>query len=136
MPALQNLVLTDRATPTPVNHTFVPAGIDQQNVGEVANPSSTGVPAGAERVTLSMKKGGDARYKGKIKLVLPILATETINGVSRPVVVRQTIVNLSFDFDENSSEQERKDAVGMTYSALDPSKVLVNDTLVKVQSIW
>lgn len=136
MPALQNLVLTDRATPTPVNHTFVPDGIDQQNVGAVVNSGASGVPAGAERFTISMRKGGDNRYKGKLKLTLPILVTETINGVSVPKVARQTIVNVSFDFDERSTEQERKDAVGMTYSALDSSKVLVNDTLTKVQSIW
>lgn len=136
MPALQNLVLTDRATPTPVNHTFVPSGLDQQNVAEVTNSGASGVPAGAERLTISFKKGGDNRYKGKIRLVLPVLVTETINGVSVPKVARQTIVGLSFDFDERSTEQERKDAVGMTYSALDPSKVLINDTLVKAQSIW
>lgn len=135
MPSLQNLVLTDRAS-TPLNHTFVPAGIDQQNVGEVVNPSSTGVPAGSERVTLSMRKGGDGRYKGKLKLVFPILATETINGVSKPVVVRNTIVNVSFDFDEMSTTQERKDAIGMTYSALAPAATLVNNTLVNVESIW
>lgn len=135
MPALQTLVLTDRATPAPVSHTFNPSRM-VGDVGEVTNPSSSGVPAGAEVFTISMKKGGDNRYKGKLKLILPILVTETINGVSRPSVARQTIVNLSFDFDQNSTTQERKDAIGMAYSALDPTKVLVNNTLVNVESVW
>lgn len=135
MPSLQNLVLTDRAS-TPLNHTFVPAGIDQQNVGEVVNASSAGVPAGSERVTISMRKGGDGRYKGKLKFVFPILVTETVNGVSRPVVARTSIANVSFDFDETSTLQERKDAVGMVYSGLAPGATLVNNTLVNVESIW
>lgn len=133
MPQLQSLVLADRATPTPVNHTFTPVGINAQGVGEVANNS--GVPVGSERVTISLKKS-NTRYKGSVRLVLPVLVTETINGVSNPVVARVAFCNMDFSFDEKSTEQERKNAVGMAMAALDSSKVLVNDALIKLEGIY
>lgn len=133
MPQLQSLVLADRTTPTPVNHTFTPSGINQQGVGEVVN--SSGVPVGSERVTVSMKKS-NTRYKGSVRLTLPVLVTETINGVSNPVVARVAYVNMDFSFDEKSTEQERKNAVGMAADALASGKVLINDTLTKLEGIY
>lgn len=133
MPQLQNLVLADRTPVTPVNHTFTPVGINQLGVGEVAN--SSGVPVGSERVTVSLKKT-NTRYKGSVRLVLPVLATETINGVSNPVVVRTAYCSLDFSFDEKSTEQERKNAIGMAADALATGKVLVNDALVKLEGIY
>lgn len=133
MPHLQTLSLTDRATPTPVAHVFNPVGFPQPNIGEVANNS--GVPVGYERATVSMKKT-NTRYKGRISLMLPIVATETVNGVERPVVVRTTYVDLNFSFDERSTEQERKNAVGMAQDALATGKVLVNDALIKLEGVY
>lgn len=132
MPQLQNLVLTDRST-TPVNITFKPQGLSSQGVGVVSD--STGVPVGDKRVSVSMTKR-NSRYKGEVRLTLPVLATETINGVSRPVVIRTGYITLSVDFDERSTEQERKDAIGMLQSGLDPTKLLVNDALVKLESVY
>lgn len=132
MPQLQSIVLTDRAT-TPVNHTFNPREIDSNGVAAVVETS--GVPIGENRLTVSMKKRS-SRFAGQLRLSLPVVATETINGVSNPVVIRTAHVTCSFDFDEKSTLQERKDLVGMLASALDPAKVLVNDTLTKVESIY
>lgn len=133
MPQLQSLVLTDRATPTPVNRTFVPRDIEAGGVGVVVNAAST--PIGGERVSVSSKKA-NTRYKGELRLVLPVVQTETINGVSRPVVVRTAYVTVTTSFDEQSTEQERKDAIGLAASALDSSKVLVNDALVKLEGVY
>lgn len=133
MPPIQTLSLLDRATPTPVAHVFNPMGFPQPGVGEVANNS--GVPVGYERAMVSMKKT-NTRYKGRVSLTLPTLATETINGVDRPVVVRTTYVDMNFSFDERSTEQERKNAVGMAQDALASSKVLVNDALVKLEGVY
>lgn len=132
MPQLQSIVLTDRTPVTPVNFTFDPRDIDK-GVGAVIN--SSGVPIGDKRLTVSMKKTG-TRYKGELRLTLPVIATETINGVSRPVVIRTSYVTLDVTFDEKSTEQERNDAIGMMYSALATSKTLVNDTLVKLQGVY
>jgi hypothetical protein len=133
MPALQSLVLTDRTPVTPVNITFVPRGKDPKGVGEVV--ANTGVPIGEKRCTVSMTKRG-TRFIGQVRLVLPVVVTETINGVSSPVVVRTAYANLEVSFDEKSTEQERTDAIGLMSSALGTGKVLVNDALVKLEEVY
>jgi hypothetical protein len=133
MPQLQSLVLTDRTPVTPVNLTFTPREISADGVGKVAN--NTGTPLGERIVSVSMRKRG-ARYKGEVRLTLPVVQTETINGVSRPVVVRTAYLTLNADFSEASSQQERDDAIGLMASALGTGKVLVNDALVKCESVY
>lgn len=133
MPQLQSLVLTDRTTPTPVNLTFVPRDIDAKGVGTVVN--NAGTPIGEKRVTVSMKKR-NSRYYGQVRISIPVVATETVNGVSKPVVVRTAFVNVDVTFDEKSTEAERNDAIGLLASALAPAKVLVNDALVKLEGVY
>lgn len=133
MPNLQNLVLTDRATPTPVNHTFTPYGIDANGVGIVQETGATLI--GAPRFTVARRVAGK-RYHATLRMTVPVVQTETINGIDYPKVVRRAHVDATFTFDEASSEQERKDAVGMFQSALDPSKVLTNDVLIKLQTVY
>ena len=133
MPQLQNLVLTDRTPVTPVDHTFTPRDIDAKGVGVVVNNSGT--PIGEERCSVSMTKRNN-RFYGEVRLSLPVVATETINGVDSPAVVRTAFVTLTATFDEKSTEQERTNAIGMMASALGAGKALVNDTLVKLQGVY
>lgn len=133
MPQLQTLVLQDRTTPTPVNFTFVPRDIDAKGVGTVVN--NAGTPIGEKRVTVSMKKR-NSRYYGQVRISLPVVATETVNGVSKPVVVRTAFINVDVTFDEKSTEVERNDAVGFMRSALLGSNLLVNDALVKLEGVY
>lgn len=132
MPQLQPLVLSDRAT-TPIDHTFVPRGITG-NVGEVVE--STGVPIGDSRFTISLNKTSGGRYKAVLKLEVPVVQTATINGIETPSVVRKAYAECTFSFDSSSTEQERADIVGMTLSALEADKMLVNDTIVKLQGVY
>lgn len=132
MPQLQNLVLTDRAA-TPVSHTFTPLDI-QNGVGTVVE--SSGTPIGYNEATVGLSKTASGAYKARVRLVIPVVQTETINGVSNPKVVRIARADVLFTFDGSSTEQEREDVVGMLQSALDPSKVLVNDTVVKLQGVY
>lgn len=133
MPQLQNLVLTDRTPTTPANLTFVPRDIDAKGVGTVVN--AAGTPIGEKRATVSMRKSG-TRYQGEVRLILPVVATETINGVSAPTVIRTAYATLSVSFDEKSTQQERDDTIGMMSSALGTSKTLVNDALVKLEGVY
>ncbi|DAD52100.1 TPA_asm: coat protein [ssRNA phage Gephyllon.1_22] len=133
MPQLQNVILTDRTPVTPVNLTFVPRDIDAKGIGTVVN--AAGTPIGEKRMTVSMKKT-NTRYNGEVRLTLPVVVTETINGVSRPVIVRTAYVTLNATFDEKSTEQERTDAIGLMSSALATGKVLVNDALVKLEGVY
>lgn len=132
MPQLQNLVLTDRAS-TPVAHTFTPSGM-VGNVGTVVE--YTGTPIGDNRFAISSRRTAEGRYKTVLKGTFPIVQNQTVNGIVSPVVVRTAYAEITFSFDSTSTEQERKDAVGMMQSSLDASKVLVNDTVVKTNGVY
>lgn len=132
MPQLQNAVLTDRKA-TPVAHTFVPRDV-RDNVGTVIE--STGVPIGNSRLSVSLRQTPQGRYKADLKLAIPVVVNETINGVTTPKVVRTAFADVTFTFDQTSSEAERNDIVGMLYSALRPAETLVNDVVVKLQSVY
>lgn len=132
MPQLQNLTLTDRAI-TPVVHTFTPDDI-KSGVGRVVE--STGVPLGANGVTVGLNKTAQGRYKATLKGTFPVVQNQTVNGITAPVVVRTAYAEVTFSFDSTSTEQERKDVVGMIQSAFDPSKLLVNDTVIKLQGVY
>lgn len=133
MPALQSLVLTDRAA-TPVNHTLVPSG----------RPSATGVATVAKgdgtlvgeiKYSISNRRV-NGKTKTRVLFTKPTVATEVINGISVPKVVRTAFVDATFTFDSTSTAQERKDAIGMFQSSLDPSKTLVNAVLVDNEGVW
>lgn len=135
MPQLQSIVLTDRAT-TPVNHTLTPREIQQPNsVGIVGEAVSGGVPLSETRLSVSTRKSA-GKLRSRVVLTVPVTQTETINGVSRPVVVRTGVADLSVTFADSSTEQERNDLVGMLYSALATGKTLVNDAIVKGEAVY
>lgn len=131
MPQLQNLVLKDRAA-TPVDHTFTPRNISE-GVGEVVE--TTGVPVGESRFTISMRRSND-RYKSKLRLAVPVVVNQVVNGVSTPIVTRTAYADVAFDFSAESTEAERNNLVGMLQDSLAPAKVLVNDTVVKLQGVY
>lgn len=133
MAQLTTLSLTDRAVPTPVVRVFSPKEIKD---GVATVQFSTGVPIGDMRYSLSTRRTASGKYKSVVRLIIPIVQTQTINAVSTPVVVRTSIVELSAIFDETSSEQERSDAIGMMTNSLAATQTMVNDTLVKLQSVY
>lgn len=132
MPSLQNVVLTDRAA-TPVNLTFVPRDI-VANVGTVVN--STGVPLADKRLTISLNKTAQGNYKCRIQIAIPVVQDMTVNGLVTPTVTRTAYADMLFTFSSTSTEQERKDMVGIMQSALAPSNILINDTAVKLQGVY
>lgn len=132
MPQLQPLVLKDRATPTAVDHTFSPNNISA-GVGAVVE--STGVPVGNSRYTISLRQS-NGRYRATIQLSVPIVQNETINGVTTPKVVRTAYADVTFTFDRTSTEAERNNLVGMLADSLAANKVLVHDTVVKLQGVY
>jgi len=131
MPAFANIVINDDAA-TPVAHTYVPRDI----VNNVATfVESNGTPIGDNTVTASLRRTTNGRYKGLIKCRFPIVQTQTINGVSTPVVVRTTDASMEFTFDASSTEQERKDAVSLAWYALTGSNI-TKLMLTKLQGIY
>ena len=129
MPALQNLSINDRV---PTAHNFVPRDV-KNGVGLVV--ANGGVPAGEERLTIPMKKSG-SRFRGALNLAVPVVATETINGVSKPTVLRTAYVDLQVTFEETSTETERSNVIGMLADALGTGKILVHNTFVKLEGVY
>lgn len=132
MPQFTTLVLTDRAA-TPVARTFVPK--DERNGVYTVVNSPSGIPVGEMRYSLSTRRV-NGRVKTRAVFAVPVVQTETINGISKPKVVREAIIDASFTFSADSSEEERNNAVGMFADSLGTGKVLVNDTVVKAQGIY
>lgn len=132
MSARANLVINDRAT-TPVAHTFTPDG-DEANGVHVFS-EKTSVPAGNSRFTASLRKS-NGKYRATLRFQLPVVQTQVINGVSSPVVVRTAFVELNTTFDELSTDQERKDAIGFMANTLAASQTQINDLLVNVSDIY
>lgn len=133
MPSIQTLVLTDRA-PTPVNHTFTPNDV-KGGVGVVIE--SNGTRVGDREFTVSGRASPVSnRWNAKLKLKCPTIGTKVENGITTTVVIRTSFATVDFSFPADSTLQERKDLVGMLQSALDPSKVLVNDTVIGQQGVY
>lgn len=132
MPQLNTLVLTDGA-PTPVNHTFNPRGIDQ---GVATLVQSTGVPIGDKRLTFSQNRSNSGRVRAIMKLTIPTVQDATVNGVTRPTLVRTAYADITFNFDATSSSEERRDIVALVRSTLDPTKTMVKGTLVDLEGIF
>lgn len=127
-----NLVIKDRAS-TPVDHTFSPDGDDANGVHVFSE--KTGVPAGNPRFTASLRQS-NGKYRPTLKLAVPVVQTQTVNGVSSPVVVRVAYVELSATFDALSSTQERADAVGLMYNSMAAAQTQINDLLVNLSDIY
>ncbi len=132
MAARSNLVLTDRAD-TPANHTYTPDGDDANGVHVFSE--KTGVPAGNPRFTASIRSS-NGKYRPSLRLSVPVVQTQTINGVSSPVIVRTAFVDVGFTFDELSSAQERADAVGLMTSSLATAQTMINDLIVNLSDIY
>lgn len=134
MSARTNLVLKDRAG-TPVNHTFTPDG-DIVASGTHVYSEKTGVPAGNPKFTSVLKKDANGRFRPTLRLTVPVVQTQTINGVSAPVVVRTAYIEMNATFDGLSSSQERADAIGMFADSLLATQTQINDLLVNLSDTY
>jgi hypothetical protein len=123
MPAMTSLVLTDRSTPTPVDKTFVPVRQDPASGVWTLRQSGTANTLEAAQLTVSARESG-GKYRARFVLRVPIVQTETINGVNKPMVARTGFAEVSFTIDMGASPQERKDLVSMIRSALDANELL------------
>jgi len=132
MAARANLVVKDRAS-TPVDHTFTPAGDDANGVHVFLERD--GVPAGDGRFTASLRSS-QGKWRPTLRMQIPVVQSQDINGVITPVVVRTAYAELNLVFDSTSTEQERKDLVGMFANALASSQTMVNDLIVNLNDIY
>jgi len=105
-----NISLNDGAA-TPAAHTFVAVGVNGNGVAKWVEKTTSTLPAGFFTLTSSLKipsKPGDA-IRGQVKLIVPTVVTETINGVDYMKVARTALVSCDVVCAGDSTQQERKD---------------------------
>lgn len=113
MPAFANIGGTDYGAhgATPVTHTFIPNNI-QDNVATYVEAGAT--PLNDLKVSISKRiTTENGRIKYVYKLSIPVTATETINGVSSPKLLRTAYAELTLTADASSSVQEREDLLAL-----------------------
>jgi len=132
MASVASLVLTDRTPVTPVDHTFSPNGFSADRTMAFWKKGD-GIPVGDYRFSLA-KKETQTKRRILLKLVIPVVSTETINGIDNPKVVRAAYANVEFNFDSRSTQQERNDCVGMIADALAADQTMLFDTIVDLNS--
>lgn len=130
---MANVVLTDRAG-TPVNHTFTPQGSEGDGGGRYAKAASSSI--GDYVFKINPRRTPSGRRKIDLDLSLPVLVTETVNGVNSYVVARTSRASVTFDFPPDSTLQERKDIVGMMYTALAASTSQVDSVITAGENVW
>lgn len=132
MSQMSPMVLKDRA-PTPVNHAFNPRDV----TGGVATfAESNGVPLGERRITASQVRTQGGRVKVTFKLAIPVVQDATVNGVTRPTVVRTSYADVSFNFDASSSTQERADIAGFVEGLVAKTNTMMNSYIVDLEGLW
>lgn len=135
MAAFQNVTLTDRAS-TPVNHIFVPNGYEAKDVAAFIESASGGVPEGSSRLTASVRKTPAGNYKVALKLDVPVLVTEVVNGVSINKIDSIDRAEVTFTYSGKSTTARRNNVAGMTESALKSTQALLNDLIVNLNPAY
>lgn len=125
--ALANIVLAD-AQATPVNHTFVPLGVDKNGVLWFEDQSQAS-PVGYWRISYAITRplpaaagqsSKDRVVRVKVGLHEPILenvTNSTVSGISpAPTISYVNRTNKEFILAERSSQQNRKDLRKMSWN--------------------
>lgn len=119
MPQQADVTLNDGAG-TPVGHVFKAAGVDGKGVATYYEKTTSSLVSGFFRLTyftrLSTKLTEPNRHS--MKLVLPTVVTETINGVTYNKVARQSMLSVDCIVAPDSTAQERKDLCAYSADAL------------------
>lgn len=132
MPQLNPLVLKDQASPQ-VSHTFNPRDV---TAGIATLAESAGVPLGESRITFATNRATSGRVRVTIKLSVPVVQDATVNGVTRPTVVRTSYVDMTFNFDGSSSLKERQDIIGFICSLTGKDQAMVQGVLADLQGLY
>lgn len=133
MPQIAAITVNDREA-TPVARTYNPAGTDKNGV-PVWKTGDVGVPFGEAKLTMSTRQQG-SKHKVRINLVVPTIVTETINGVDRNKLERSAYCAFEFTFADDSTKQERDNAIGMFANLLASSQTVPDGALVEAEGLW
>jgi len=129
MPQLNAIVVTDNVA---APHTFSPVEI---NGGVALLVESTGVPVADRRLTLKTDRTQNGRRKVTVKMQIPVVQDVTVNGISRPTVVRTAYAESTLSFDETSSTAERDQMFWMFLNAMG-NEDLTKKLVVNLQALF
>lgn len=114
-----NLTINDGQA-VPVAHTFVAQGVDSNGVAQWIEKTA-GSFIGFLRLTMSAKVPPASTGRPlvhELRLVIPTVVTETINGVSTQKQVRSILATAKFVVPSDSTLAERKDACNFVANTL------------------
>jgi hypothetical protein len=97
--------------------TLVPNLIDQNGVAHYVEAGSTSLADLKASVSLK-RTAPNNRGKFTFKVSLPTVATETINGVASPKLLRTCYAELTMTCEASSTAQERGDLLRIVLNAL------------------
>jgi hypothetical protein len=132
MPALTTLTLTDRSA---TDHAFTPRAEEPNGVMRFSKPDASGVPNGASHLRISLRES-PSNIRVRLKLEVPTVVTETVNGVANPKVVRSAMADLTFTFAKTSTTAERELVVGLMADALGASQSEIDSVLTDLESFF
>lgn len=129
MPQSQTITLDDRES-TPVTHSFEPNGREN---GVAIFATREGTLDGANRLTMAARSTA-ARARCDLRLSMPVVVTETVNGVADNKIARTNRATVQFDFARNSTLQERKNLIGLIEKALSVSETDIDTFLTQAEN--
>lgn len=133
MPLLAPIVLTDEES-TPVSHTFSPVSSTSQGLSTFLERDPSGKPSLGSKLTIATSRvSGNGAFKRKIRIHIPVIELDA-NGVGQ--VVDADIIEIDCKFSKSSTDQARKNIMGMTSDLLGPDSALVRAVAVNLEGIW
>lgn len=134
MPNLSPLTIND-GKDTPESWVFNPDNIDPKT-GVATLVKSTGLtPIGDANLSMSRRLTQN-KYRLRVRLSVPKVVTETINGVNVEKVIHASFADVNFTFPDTTSEAERKDVVALMGNLLTSSDTLVTGVLIDLNGIY
>lgn len=131
MPNLTTITVNDREA-TPVAHPFAP---HSEKDGIAVFHESGSSLVGNKSLTISTRDTG-SNVKVRVKFDLPVVQTETINGITADKVVRRSVADLVLTFPRSGTLQERKNLVGMLQNLLDAGQAAVDPVITGVETFY
>ncbi len=136
MAAKGNIVVVDRTPTTPATHTFVPDAPLRDTPGILFTESVDGIVSGNRTIAVKTKVvRKDKQMVVELVMKIPVVVTETINDVDRSRVERTNWATVTFSFAPLSTQQERKDIVGMTEKCLASAQTMLNSVFVDTEGL-
>lgn len=132
MPALTPITLAGTG---PNTYTYNPSHEEKDGVHVFKNKDANGVPVGDSSLTLSLRQTPSG-YKARMKLSVPVVVTETINGVDNPVVARTNWASVEFFFSDKSTAAERVELVKQIADAFDADQAFINGVVEQLEGIY